>query len=619
MSGEEEKSLANTLKALPDLLRIEQTYGLLATIVKQWGVGNAVSILLNTMRRTGLVNSVMSLLNFRLDKIAPNLFVSMWDVFGDREAIISEDKRITFREMKDRVLRAANGLKDLGIKPRDAVAELLYNESEYFELFFACTLIGSSMPFLNWHMRKEELTEAINRASPKALVLDEEAVETITSIKDELKTVEHFIVVGKSAPEGMLLWEDLISKSSDEMPETNIIFALNPYTAGTTGVPKNVNYFDAWSYAFSELAEAPRVPFGEYLKLVVMGFSFPYWFKGLQIEDEITHNMRTLTATPLYHAGVIVSWAPLLLLGGTAVLMRSFDPEDFLRLIEKERINWSFVAPTLLQRILALPDEVKRKYNLSSMRSLICAAAPCPPEVKRDINDLFIQQGCKEEPFIEYYGSAETAIITVLTPKDYIEKPKRIESVGKPRCGFGRIYDEEKGEWCLPNKVGTVLSRTAPTVTLKYTGSPEKIKDAFKVINGEEWFDDGLLGYMDEDDFLYLTGRAKEMIISGGVNILPNELEEIIVKHPKVLDVGVIRAPDKDLGEVPAAVVQLKKGEKATEEEIIEYCKKEGLHGYKVPRIVEFVEELPRHIDGKLIKRDLERKYWEDRGIKRRG
>jgi long-chain acyl-CoA synthetase len=124
---------------------------------------------------------------------------------------------------------------------------------------------------------------------------------------------------------------------------------------------------------------------------------------------------------------------------------------------------------------------------------------------------------------------------------------------------------------------------------------------------------------MDEDDFLYLTGRAKEMIISGGVNILPNELEEIIVKHPKVLDVGVIRAPDKDLGEVPAAVVQLKEGESSTEEEIIEYCKKEGLYGYKVPRIIEFVEELPRHIDGKLIKRDLERKYWEEKGIKRRG
>lgn len=617
MNGE--KSLANTLKALPDLLRMEQTYGLLATIIKQWGVRNSIFILLNTIQRTGLIESLTSLLGFRLDKLAPNLFISMWDAFGDREAIISGNKRITYREMKNRVLRAANGLKDLEIKPRDAIAELLYNQSEYFELFFACSLIGSPMPFLNWHMKKEELIEAINRASPKVLVLDEEGVKTITSIKDDLKTVKHFIVVGENAPESMLLWEDLISRSSDEMPEMKFMLALNPYTAGTTGVPKNVNYFDAFSYALSEVAEAPRVPFGEYLKLLVLELSFIYWFKGTQIEDEITHNMRTLIATPLYHAAVIVGWAPLLLLGGTAVLMRRFEPEEFLRLIEKERINWSFVAPTLLQRILALPDEVKRKYNLSSMHSLICAAAPCPPEVKRGINDLFIQQGCEEEPFMEYYGSAETAIITVLLPKDYIEKPKRIESVGKPRCGFARIYDEEKGEWCPPNKVGKVLSRTAPTVSLRYTGTLEKIKDAFYMIDGEEWFDDGLLGYMDEDDFLYLTGRAKEMIISGGVNILPNEIENIIIKNPKVLDVGVIRIPDKDLGEVPAAIVQLKEDEKATGEEIIEYCKKEGLYGYKIPKMVEFVEELPRHIDGKLMKRDLERKYWEDKGIKRRG
>ena len=206
-----------------------------------------------------------------------------------------------------------------------------------------------------------------------------------------------------------------------------------------------------------------------------------------------------------------------------------------------------------------------------------------------------------------------------MIPKDYIEKPKRIESVGKIRCGFVRIYDEEGGEWCPPNKVGKVLSRSMMTPSLRYAGSPEEIKDAFVVVDGEEWFDEGLIGYKDEDGFVYLTGRTKEMIISGGVNIFSEEMERIIFKHPKVLDVGVIRAPDKDLGEVPAAVVQLKKGEKATEEEMIEYSKKEGLYGYKVPRIVEFFEELPRLPDGKMLKRDLEKKYWEDRGIKRRG
>lgn len=617
-----EKNLVNVIKAIPELLGMEQTYGLLLTIIKQWGgIGNALRILLETLTKTGITKSLTSLINFNIGNLTPNLFLSLWEVLGDREAIIDGEFRCNFREMKERVLRLANGLQNLGVKPKDPVAELLYNQHEYFETFFACSLIGSSMPFLNWHLKSEELVEAINRARPKALVLDIDLMDTVKSIKDKLPSVKYFIVAGSSGslPEGMISFEDLISKSSDKIPQMSFILALNPYTAGTTGVPKNVNYFDAFSYALSDVAEAPRVSFAEYLRFLIMGLSFPYWFRGTEIEDRVTHNIRSLTTTPLYHAGVIVSWAPFLLLGGTVILTREFDPEEFLKLTEEERINWSFVAPTIIQRILALPEEAMHKYNLSSMRSLICAAAPCPPDVKRGTNDLFMRQGCKDEVFMEYYGSAETAIVTILLPKDYKEKEKRIESVGKARCGFGKIYNESDKRWCAPMEVGKVMSRTVTTVSLRYAGTREKEKEALKIIDGEEWFDDGLLGYMDEEGFLYLTGREKEMIISGGVNILPYEIEETILRYWKVLDVGVIAVPDKDLGEAPGAIIQLKKGEKATKEEIIDFCKKEGLYGYKVPKMVKFVEELPRHIDGKLIKRELEKKYWEDKGIKRRG
>ncbi|HIH77335.1 MAG TPA: AMP-binding protein [Halobacteria archaeon] len=257
MSEKVEKSLVNTLKALPDLLRMEQTWGLLATLVRQLESENIVSILLNKVRRTGFVNSLTSLSNFKLNKIAPNLFISMWEIFGEREAIITEDKKFTWKEVKERVFILGNGLQSLGLKPKNKFAELLYNGNEFLESFLAGSLIGCPMPFLNWHMREEELTEVINRASPKALIFDEELIEIILSIKDRLKTVEHFIVVGERAPEGMILYEDLISKSSDEMPNTEFILALNPYTAGTTGVPKNVNYFDTFSYALSDIAEAP--------------------------------------------------------------------------------------------------------------------------------------------------------------------------------------------------------------------------------------------------------------------------------------------------------------------------------------------------------------------------
>ena len=232
-------------------------------------------------------------------------------------------------------------------------------------------------------------------------------------------------------------------------------------------------------------------------------------------------------------------------------------------------------------------------------------------------NALFKQQGCVKNAFTEFYGSSETAVATVLLPKDYEEKPKRYESVGKARCAETRVYDEERGSWCPPGKDGKILTRSLTTVSLNYVGSPEKLESTFKLVDGELWFDDGLRGHLDEDGFLYLTGREKEMIITGGVNIFPNEIETAIKKHDKVLDVAVVRYPHKELGEVPAAVIQPKDGHMIKEEDIIDHLKALKLIGYKIPKYVEFVETLPRHIDGKMRKKEIEDRFWE--GIERRG
>ena len=162
-----------------------------------------------------------------------------------------------------------------------------------------------------------------------------------------------------------------------------------------------------------------------------------------------------------------------------------------------------------------------------------------------------------------------------------------------------------------------MMCRTAPTLSLRYPGSEERLHESLRIIEGEEWYDDGLLGYLDPDGFLYLTGREKEMIICGGVNVYPLEIEEVILRHPAVFDVAVVRLPHPDLGEVPVACVQLHEGREATEEDILSFCKEQGLYGYKVPARVEFFSELPRHIDGKIIKRELEERYWK--GVERRG
>jgi long-chain acyl-CoA synthetase len=232
-------------------------------------------------------------------------------------------------------------------------------------------------------------------------------------------------------------------------------------------------------------------------------------------------------------------------------------------------------------------------------------------------NAFFRQQGCLRNVFYEFYGSSETGVTSVLLPKDYEEKPERYQSVGRIRCAETRVFDEETGTWCPRGKNGKILTRSLTTVSLNYVGSPEKLESAFKTVNGDPWFDDGLLGHMDEDGFLYLTGREKEMIITGGVNIFPNEIEAAIKRHDKVLDVAVVRYPHKELGEVPAAVIQLKDEQVLRETEIIEHLRALNLTGFKIPHHVEFVDTLPRHIDGKMRKKEIEDRFWL--GIERRG
>ncbi len=612
-----DKSFKHLAKAIPALASMEQTHGLLRTFLTQWGGLNALRILLKTGSKTGHFTTIKSLANFRLEKITPNFLVAMWEVFGEREALISDGKRFTYNNLKDRVFRLANTLQSLGLKPRDRCAEMLLNGNEFFEAFFACSLIGCPMPFLNWHLHGDELAEAIARAKPRVLILHDEFLEEIMSIKDRLPFIEHYLVVGSNIPEGMLNYEHLLDRSAAVMPEAHFMVALNPYTGGSTGTPKNVNYFDSIGYAFSDLAEAPKVPLEEYLRFLVLQFSFMYWFGGTEISDPITKNMRCLIPGPLYHAGSIAGWVPFILLGGTGVPMGKFDPENFLRLIEKERINWVFVVPTMLEKIMVLPVDIKKRYDLSSMHTVICAAAPATPELKMATNEFFRRQGCGKNVFTEFYGSSETAVATVLLPGDYEEKPKRYASVGKVRCSETRVYDEETGTWCPTNRDGKILTRSLTTVSLNYVGSSDKADSAFKRIDGNLWFDDGLRGHMDEDGFLYLTGREKEMIISGGVNIFPNEIESAIKRNEKVFDVAVVRYPHRELGEVPAAVIQPKDGIEIREEEIIEHLKGLDLIGYKIPRYVEFVQQLPRHIDGKMRKKDIEDRFWID--IERRG
>ncbi len=539
---------------------------------------------------------------------------AMWEIIGDREAVIDGDVRLTFREFRKRVLHTADALHGLGLREGDACAVLLSNGSTWFEISQACNLSGYTMPMLNWHLKPAELVHCLDKSGAKVLIVDREFLANVEEVRGDL-SVEHIVVSGNGpVPTGMHSLAELVSNARPLIHPGRFHIAAKAYSGGTTGTPKFINMDQAAMFG-DEDKNRRGASRDEAVRMTIMQLSALGWYGLGELHDPLTNNARSLIPGPLYHAGVQVAVLPFLF-GGTVVPMRRFSPEEFLKIIQDQRINWTFVAPTMLERVLALPDEVKARYRLSSMRSLICAAAPCPPHVKQEINRLFRQQGAPDDVFHEYYGASETGIITILVPKDYQENPDRYRSVGKVRAAECRIFDSETGRWAMTGVPGKVLLRSALTFGLQYVGEQQKTDECFMRIDGQLWYDDGLIGYLDAEDFLYLTSRAKEMIICGGVNIFPNEIEEVIKRHPAVLDAAVVRAPDPDLGEVPAAVVQLHDNASLTESDLLAHCKSAGLYGFKLPRRIDF-SELPRNLAGKLPKKELEDRFW--RGVERIG
>jgi len=572
---------------------------------------------LSPIRQIGIFNIVRTLgkaavrSKFKKEELPRQFMLSFWDTLGDREAIIDhEGNRITFSQYKERVLRLADVLVGLGLEPGDTFAELLYNSPAWFEAMGAGTLTGIQMPMLNWHLKPHEVAHCINAAEPKVLMFDIEFLDKIKPILGDIPTVKHFIVVGGTAPEGMLSYETLMANAKPVLPPGGKLdMACRPYSGGTTGTPKymNINRERLTSDNDEDRRGAKKSEVAEFGVMQLAAF---HHYKIGNIKDPQTKNLRSLIPGPLYHAGVQIGVLPFFL-GGTVVPMRKFSGEAFLKAIEDERINWTFVAPTMLERVLKLPDEILNKYNLSTMRSIICAAAPCPPHVKKEINALFRRQGAPDDVFHEYYAASETGLVTILAPEDYQEDENRYKSVGKIRGCDCRIWDLEKETWAESGAEGKVIMRTPTVYGLEYAGvSEEDMYKNFLEIDGQLWYDDGLIGYVDDNKFLFLTSRVKEMIISGGVNIFPNEIEDAIKQNHKVMDVAVIRGPDKDLGEVPIAVIQLKPNETSSYEEIVAHCKEVGLYGFKIPTIVEFAD-LPRNLAGKLPKKALEAPYWE--------
>ena len=500
----------------------------------------------------------------------------------DRVAIVFEGKRYTFSRLNKRVDRLANAFLKLGIGKGDRLAMLQVNCNQFVEAYFAAAKLGAIYVPLNFRAKENELTYMLNTAEASILLIGERYIELVTSLRSNLTSVGHFISI-ESRHDGMLYYEDMITSSAADEVVTEIDdddTTILLYTAGTTGFPKGVmlshNSFTV--YVLENVTPADP-----------------------ELEE------RNILTVPLYHVAGIQAMMAAIYGGRTLVMERQFEAKEWMELVENEKANRAMMIPTMLKQLIDHPEF--GEHDLSSLKVITYGAAPMPLEVIKRALDAF-----PGVSFINAFGQTETAsTITTLGPEDHIisgtekekeKKLRRLSSIGKPMSDVEmRIVDEDGRE--LPvGHVGEIVAR-GPRVMTGYWRDEEKTE---KTIDKDGWVHTGDMGYMDEDGYFYLAGRATDMIIRGGENISPEEVEAALLTHSKVEEAAVIGIPDEEWGEQPRAIVVLKQGEVATAEEIMEYCRT-NLSSFKRPRSVVFVNELPRNPMGKVLKRVLRELY----------
>jgi fatty-acyl-CoA synthase len=507
----------------------------------------------------------------------------------DRVALIygNGDKRQTYGELERASRRIAHLLRRRGIERGGCVAALLDNaDPTFWELYWACHRAGLYFTPVNWHLQEDEIRYIVDDSDADALFVSRRFADVAARVARDQPRLRLRVITGGGEAEG---FEPLAAVLAD-VPEDAPLGAewegaVMLYSSGTTGRPKGVR------------RELPDLPAGHVsLELFAKGFLGLF---GLGADD------RYLCPAPLYHAAPIVFSGHHLRVGASVVVLPRFDPELVLRTIQDQRCTSSQWVPTHFRRLLQLPESVRRGYDLSSLRVAVHAAAPCPVPIKRAMIEWW------GEAIVEYYGGTEGGG-TLIRAKDWLAHEG---SVGRHWTG-GKVWilDEEGREVTQPGVEGAVYFESPATGRFSYHKDAAKTASTYR----GDLFTIGDIGYLDADGFLFLTDRQSNMIISGGVNIYPQETENHLVVHPKVDDVAVIGVPDEEMGEAVKAVVIPARGAvpgPELERELIEHCR-QGIAHYKCPRSIDFVTELPRTETGKMAKRTLRARYWEGRGSK---
>jgi long-chain acyl-CoA synthetase len=502
-------------------------------------------------------------------------------------ALVSGERTRGAAAFDARVLRAASGLADAGVQQGDCVALLLRNDFAFLEVSLAAVRLGAYAVPINWHFKGDEIAYVLADCGAKVLVAH---ADLLAPVADAIPSAVNVLTVA-TPPEiagaygsaaggvsaGATEWDAWLAAHEPwqgvPLPQTSSMI----YTSGTTGRPKGVRR--------QPMTAALEARMGDYRERV-------YGLKP---------GVRTMIPGPLYHSAPNAFALRAARVASLIALMPRFDPEAFLSMVETHRIEAMFMVPTMFVRLLKLPAEVRKRYDLSSLKFVMHAAAPCPPEVKRGMIDWL-------GPVIhEFYGSTESGAVTVVDSHAWLARPG---TVGQAIHGAEvRIYDDA-GTRLGPGEVGEVYTRLEFLPEFTYHQLPDKRVE----IDREGFITSGDVGYLDDAGYLFLCDRKRDMVISGGVNIYPAEIEAVLITCPGVKDCAVFGVPDGEYGEQLMAVVEAQPGIPPPSMADVRAYLTRHLAGYKVPKRIEFGRDLPREDSGKIFKRRLRDPYWAKAG-----
>jgi long-chain acyl-CoA synthetase len=509
-----------------------------------------------------------------MTELEPGAYVS---TKGDAPAVVMATSgiEVSYRELDERSKRFAQLLHAAGLRPGDHLAILLENHPRYFEVYWGAQRAGLYTIPINWHLQPDEVGYIIQDCGATALVASAGLGELVTALEPHLGAVQVRLALDGDVA-GAQRYEEAIERFPAEPLAHEVEGMFMFYSSGTTGWPKGIK------------RPLSNEPFGAGGGALISLIQFMYGFSP----DTVY-----LCPAPLYHAAPLGWTTAAQRLGATVVVMEHFDAALALELIERYRVTHAQFVPTHFVRMLKLSDEERHAHDLSSLRMVVHAAAPCPVEVKQQMLDWW-------GPVIhEYYAGSEGNGFCAIGPEQWLAHPG---SVGVPLAGKVHIVDSDGAE-VGPGEAGQIWFEGGGD--FEYHNDPSKTAAAY---DDHGWSTLGDIGYLDDEGFLYLTDRASHMIISGGVNIYPQEVENQLVLHPAVADVAVIGVPDAEMGEQVKAVVVLADGVAAdatTEADLLAYCRDRVAH-YKCPKTIDFVDDLPRLPTGKLLKRELRNRYW---------